>query len=796
MANFKLPLNGINKINVLSHTKKIVKLFSTPPPFLEHEDCAVTEPASKKSSFVSALKCVLIYFVVGFFVLTGNAHAQQTTCVNHTPSSTPTEKDALIALYCATDGDSWTNDMNWLTDMPLNDWKGVTATDPNNTPNNDDDIVTLLNLSDNELTGPIPDLSALTELTSLDLNNNKLTGPMPDLSALTELTQISFAFNELDGSIPDLSTLTNLTLLYLNNNKLDGELDGSSFPTSLLHLYLRDNELTGPIPDLSTLTNLTLLYLNNNKLDGELDGSRFPTSLLILYLYGNDLTGSIPDLSTLTNLTLLYLNNNKLDGELDGSRFPTSILILNLYGNDLTGSIPDLSTLTNLTLLYLNNNKLDGELDGSSFPTSLLHLYLSDNELDGPIPEDLSTLTNLTRLYLNNNKLDGELDGSRFPTSILILNLYGNDLTGSIPDLSTLTNLTWLYLNNNGLTGPIPDLSALTNLTRLYLNNNNLDGTIPATLEQLTSLELLGLWGNEELTWETISDELGERADRAVLLNLYNSNGGEDWTNNGKWFSSDEDPFDSWYGVSTDATTGRVSELNLSNNGLKEELTNALEALDGLKELNISYNRQLTGELPLRLMDLPVETLDIRCTGVSAPADSDFQTWLSGIAFQGTCPPPPLPSPSAQPLEQVKQVMDVEVIEGVEQLSVSWEPVSEADGYKVRWKSGSQQFDSSREHTITSGDTTSYTIPGLVAGREYMVRVIATKSGADGMPSQEVAGTPSAPEPPVQQPDPDGSGGGCAIASNGVKGNTSNSVLLNLLLMGSAMFLVVSRKGR
>ena len=36
--------------------------------FLEHGHYAVTEPTSKKSSFVSALKCVLVYFAVAFFV--------------------------------------------------------------------------------------------------------------------------------------------------------------------------------------------------------------------------------------------------------------------------------------------------------------------------------------------------------------------------------------------------------------------------------------------------------------------------------------------------------------------------------------------------------------------------------------------------------------------------------------------------------------------------------------------------------------------------------------------------------
>ena len=171
----------------------------------------------------------------------------------------------------------------------------------------------------------------------------------------------------------------------------------------------------------------------------------------------------------------------------------------------------------------------------------------------------------------------------------------------------------------------------------------------------------------------------------------------------------------------------------------------------------------------MRLRELPLETLDIRCTGVSAPANTDFQTWLSGIDdFQRVCPPPPRPAPPPPP-PPPKQVTGVMVIEGVEQLSVSWSPVSGADGYKVQWKSGSDQFDSSRQHVVTGGDTINYTISNLAPGTEYTVWVIATKSGgaADGTPSPEMTGIPSGR-------------GGCTIASNGVKGNTSNSCLIKL----------------
>ena len=708
-----------------------------------------------------------------------------------------------------------------------------------------------LNLHENMLSGEIPDLSALTSLEQITLSRNRLSGTIPTaLGNLTNLRNLWLDNNQLSGTIPDLSRLTNLEQIDLNTNQLSGGIPNLSASRNLEHLYLFKNMLSGTIPaTLGNLTNLQVLSLDNNQLSGtipdlsaltrlfQLTLSRnklsgpIPTwlggltNLQYLSLWGNKLTGGIPDLSALTDLVQLSLSDNMLTGEIPATLGSlTTLYYLYLWGNELTGEIPatlgQLRELRELSLsrnmltgeipatfvnfpflqyLWLNNNMLSGTIPALNGFAALVQLDLSDNMLSGEIEIPATGLIHLERLYLSGNELTGEIPDLSASRNLVQLDLSRNMLSGEIPDLSALTDLVQLDLSRNMLSGEIPaTLGQLTSLERLYLTGNDLTGTIPTQLESLTTLlEELGLWGNEELTWDTISNELGKRADRAVLSTLYNLNGGEDWTNNEKWFSEEEMDifsFSSWYGVNTDMDTGRVSGLNLSNNRLKEELTNAIEALDGLKDLNISNNRQLTGELPLRLMDLPVETLDIRCTGVATPADTNFEMWLSGITFQGTCPPPPPPPPPppAQPLEQV---MGVEVMAGVEQLLVSWDPVSEADGYKIQWKSGSQQFDSSRQH-ITSASTTSYTISNLDAGMEYVVRVIATKSGDDGTPSLEVAGTPSAPEPPVQQPDPDGSGGGCTIVSNGVKGNTSNSVLLNLLLMGSAMFLVVSRKGR
>ena len=147
-------------------------------------------------------------------------------------------------------------------------------------------------------------------------------------------------------------------------------------------------------------------------------------------------------------------------------------------------------------------------------------------------------------------------------------------------------------------------------------------------------------------------------------------------------------------------------------------------------------------------------TLRFTLNGVvnDTPA-STLLPWLTlgGIALlealQGRDPAPSEPptAPTAP-----GQVTGVTVTSAVEALAVSWAAVSEADGYKVQWKSGDEAFEGggAREHVIGAGSTTAYTIADLTAGTEYTVRVIATRTGtADGVPSAEVTGTPRAPPP-------------------------------------------------
>ena len=89
---------------------------------------------------------------------------------------------------------------------------------------------------------------------------------------------------------------------------------------------------------------------------------------------------------------------------------------------------------------------------------------------------------------------------------------------------------------------------------------------------------------------------------------------------------------------------------------------------------------------------------------------------------------------------------NVRVTPGPVQLIVRWTEATGATGYKVQWKAGGQNYNTSdRQETVSGESTTTYTIENLTIGTPYTVRVLATLAGGgDSMPSDEVMGTPQA----------------------------------------------------
>ena len=111
-------------------------------------------------------------------------------------TSAETDREALVALYNATNGENWFESDNWLSDAPPGEWYGVTT--------NDDGRVIALVLDDNNLSGEIPaELGSLFYLKWLRLGGNGLSGEIPaELGSLFALRELDLSTNNLSGCVP------------------------------------------------------------------------------------------------------------------------------------------------------------------------------------------------------------------------------------------------------------------------------------------------------------------------------------------------------------------------------------------------------------------------------------------------------------------------------------------------------------------------------------------------------------------------------------------------------------------
>ena len=172
-----------------------------------------------------------------------------------------TDRDVLEILFESTGGRSWPRHSNWLTDAPLDEWRGV-KTDASGR-------VRELYLPNDGLTGEIPpELGNLASLERLELDYNALTGEIPpELGNLANLEGLELHDNALTGEIPpELGNLASLEWLWLSDNGLTGEIPPElGNLANLERLSLSNNGLTGEIPpELGNLANLGYLSLANN----------------------------------------------------------------------------------------------------------------------------------------------------------------------------------------------------------------------------------------------------------------------------------------------------------------------------------------------------------------------------------------------------------------------------------------------------------------------------------------------------------------------------------------------------
>lgn len=207
----------------------------------------------------------------------------------------------------------------------------------------------------------------------------------------------------------------------------------------------------------------------------------------ILELNNNNLVGFIPpEISLLTSLTEIHLEDNMLSGEIpsDLVNLP-SLTFLDLQHNKVTGPLPtELGLLSTLNKLWLNGTR---DMDSPDTPATT-------------IPTELAALTLLQELHLASNKLNGQVPSELGLLPMVDwLTLRQNDLTGQIPsEISVMPALATLDLAENQLTGEIPTEIGWLNVTirQLQLESNGLVGTLPVSMNRLTSVQDVWIYGN------------------------------------------------------------------------------------------------------------------------------------------------------------------------------------------------------------------------------------------------------------------------------------------------------------
>ncbi|XP_074272168.1 protein STRUBBELIG-RECEPTOR FAMILY 3-like isoform X2 [Silene latifolia] len=104
-----------------------------------------------------------------------------------------------------------------------------------------------IDLSGNHIGGTIPANLPLT-MKTFNLSDNQFTGSIPDISALSQLTDLDLSGNNLSGSLPpSMGNLSSLKTLLLQDNEFTGVLDVLQ-DLSLRDLNVANNQFSGPVP--------------------------------------------------------------------------------------------------------------------------------------------------------------------------------------------------------------------------------------------------------------------------------------------------------------------------------------------------------------------------------------------------------------------------------------------------------------------------------------------------------------------------------------------------------------------
>ena len=441
------------------------------------------------------------------------------------------DREVLIALYKATNGDGWTNNENWCTDKPLREWYGI-GTDGKSR------VVSII-LDRNNLIGTLPEnIGKMDKLRTLKLNDNYLYGELPesfyDLTALGYFSVGNYNFGSEGGSIV-IDPNNPGGVITLGRNQLSGTISEKIGNLKNLSTFdVNENEFTGELPkNIWTLPKLETLLLTHNKdLHGELpEDIGNLKDLKQLWLAGNKFSGELPEaITSLTNLEELVLKDNAFTGELPKDigklkKLRQLVLDYNLFTGDIPESLWELTNMEDLSMVGGRDGKLDASItwaDGSYKITNY-------NSFTGRFPANIGNMKKLTYFSVDANELTGEIPDSFYELqNIKDFNVSRNNISGILSEkLGNLKTLVHFLIDDCNLEGTIPEsVRELKELRGFSLSSNNLTGNVPVGFAELPKLEYLYLEGNRlsgALPQEIVEMDLWKTKDiKQRILNQQN----------------------------------------------------------------------------------------------------------------------------------------------------------------------------------------------------------------------------------------------------------------------------------
>ncbi|WP_299243963.1 immunoglobulin domain-containing protein [uncultured Aquimarina sp.] len=508
------------------------------------------------------------------------------------------DRNALVALYNATDGANWTNTWD-LNDSPTN-WYGV-VTNIVFGSSGAERHVDEINLSDNNLTGIIPqELGNLKDLNTLDLSNNNISGSIPgELGNAEDLNYLYLQNNNLNGDIPpELFSLNDRHFLEVNlsYNQLTGKLPNEarrSFANE--GDLLVSNNLLTDLPDYtsSDLFLIKTLDISNNNiyfsiferiasldplvevLESNVANLTYaPQNKIdqieeVFVSEGNPIQLSTTELAGSNNTYQWYKNNTLLDGETNSTFQIAAADIIDTgtyYCEIKNATVPDLTVIRNDISLNITDVTVNDR-------NSLIALY---NATDG------ANWTNPWDLTKNESTWGGVAVNSEGRVIELFLSL--RNLNGTLPaeigNLTELKELTIFGSSSDNLTGSIPEsICNLSKLETISISLNKLSGEIPSCLFSISTLKSINISGDSPFFTLDLPNDLSN------LVNL-------ETLNLQRVDLSSEGGF-----PESILQLANIAKLSLSRNQLTGTIPPEISNLSKLTDLSIS-NNNMTGSIP------------------------------------------------------------------------------------------------------------------------------------------------------------------------------------------------------